>query len=503
MNKITVIAIRHPSEPSLFLHGLRKDNHKWSLPGGHAKPGETPHESASRELEEETGIKGVKLDKIHNTKYGNLDVHLFSTDHIPDQLDTSKDPDAEFVTFKYLDPTEHENLHVPKHKNILVDWMKSHLRKDQPTLKLPKVPNIPSRLDTHLYPVPGGQKKSDKRQRDIVHRSQMERIRRGIGIKVTKDHPSFSKFKDTISEVGQAQNRVDKGIFPRVPGLVSTTLNPADKTPVHSTMTGMYSQDFENANKTRSTPEHEAAHMLMGHVEDKYGMAAKEKLIDHVLAHFHPEDRNAMFRSITGGGGYKPDSDIQEEMINQFRDYLSDPNRRNDLNRRASMMGTSLDHNRMKTSWKNATSYVKNITPEWLKGNVSDVDSIQQKASQLKPFVGYPQKLAASEVHMDNLKKALKIKVEPFTADPGWFNPKKHDFKVSAIHNGKEVGRLYVTHKPEGIMPFELNVDQKHRRKGYASAMASHAQKISGKKIVRSSDMTEDGRNFANKFIKP
>jgi len=233
MKKIAVIAIQHPTEPNLFLHGLRRDNKKWACAGGHCHPGETDHESATRELEEETGLKGVKIEKVHERTYGQNNIILFHGVHPAGQLpDAKADPDKEFVTFKFLDPNTHENLHVPTEHNIVSDWIK-------------KTPPAP----------------------------------------------------------------------------------------------------------------------------------------------------------ITKASG--------------------------------------------------------------------------------------------------------KIKVEPFVVEPSAFNPKKHDFIVRYQMGGKQVGFLAVTHKKDGIMPFNFEVKQKYQRKGIGSAMASHAQKLSGKKLARSPDMTEAGRAFANKFIGP
>jgi 8-oxo-dGTP pyrophosphatase MutT (NUDIX family) len=124
MVKVSVVAIKHPTEPNLFLHGLRKDNGKWALAGGHAENGETDYEAACRELEEETGLSGVKLNKLANQRFGNNDVHLYCCDCPADFIpDASNDPDSEFTLFKWLDPTAHNNLHVPANRNILILWL--------------------------------------------------------------------------------------------------------------------------------------------------------------------------------------------------------------------------------------------------------------------------------------------------------------------------------------------------------------------------------------------
>jgi len=37
---------------------------KWALPGGFVELGESPEDTASRELEEETGVRGVRLEQL-------------------------------------------------------------------------------------------------------------------------------------------------------------------------------------------------------------------------------------------------------------------------------------------------------------------------------------------------------------------------------------------------------------------------------------------------------
>jgi 8-oxo-dGTP pyrophosphatase MutT (NUDIX family) len=289
MRKIVCIAIKHPALPNLFLHGLRRDNHRWSLAGGHSKPGETDLEAANRELKEETGLENVKIDKIHDRVYGDNHVVLYSGDR-PDGVDprSDADPDKEFVTFKFLDPTSHANLHVPAERNVLVDWMNSTLAK--------------------------------------------------------KEH--------------------NRG----------------------------YEEETEKIRENKKLPA--------AHVSHEF------KAARWTFPNGHP-------RCIVCG---------QEEPVS---------------------------------------------------GTCEALD-----------------------------KSRSKITVEPFLADPENFNPRKHDFIVRAHRAGKQVGFLAVTHKPEGIMPFNFEVGKLHQRKGYGTALATHAQKISGKKIVRSPDMTQAGASFADKFIK-
>ena len=132
--KVSVVALRHPQFQNLFLHGLRSDNQKWTLPGGHANPGETPKETASRELKEETGLEGIQLEDARNDQLGKesdrVHVHLF-TGVCPEgkKLNATSDPDSEFVTYKFLDPSNHNNMHIDSDRNILLHHLGSMIHK--------------------------------------------------------------------------------------------------------------------------------------------------------------------------------------------------------------------------------------------------------------------------------------------------------------------------------------------------------------------------------------
>ena len=239
MKKIAVIAIQHQTEPNLFLHGLRTDNQKWACAGGHASPGETDHEAATRELEEETGLKGIKLDKVHEKVYGENHVVLFHAMHPANQeLNAKADPDKEFVTFKFLDPTTHENLHVPKNHNIIADWLKKPLKKDQPQIKFPKVPDIPTRLDQEVRSVPPGQTASAKRKRNIGIKSYLSRLSHATGIPTQPYHAEDTK--TMVNKIGNSYQSRVKGAKSVTPGAVTV---PAFRhsEPMYGQQAGYYS----------------------------------------------------------------------------------------------------------------------------------------------------------------------------------------------------------------------------------------------------------------------
>jgi 8-oxo-dGTP pyrophosphatase MutT (NUDIX family) len=89
-----------------LLMGKRRDNGKWTQPGGHLEPGESPTEAAHRELKEETGLDSDgmmhRLDR-KTVKDGQIVVHAFKTE-VTGEPRTEFDPDEEFTEMRWLDP---------------------------------------------------------------------------------------------------------------------------------------------------------------------------------------------------------------------------------------------------------------------------------------------------------------------------------------------------------------------------------------------------------------
>ena len=124
MKKIAVVAINHPEHHNLYLFGQRRDSGAWSLPGGHFDPGEHPRAAADRELWEETGLKmhiSFLKRRVVNNPQGPLEIYLWRGQFPEIPVTNTNDPDGEFSTFKFLDPTRDDiEWHVPKEHNVLL-----------------------------------------------------------------------------------------------------------------------------------------------------------------------------------------------------------------------------------------------------------------------------------------------------------------------------------------------------------------------------------------------
>ena len=109
-----------------ILMGVRNDNHKWTVVGGHAEKGEDPFEAMAREAKEEANIdiEDIQLVKAHWDKERNLLIYLFKI--VPDPkcfITSEKDPDEEVESWQYVDPNEiKDELHVPLEDNVALKY---------------------------------------------------------------------------------------------------------------------------------------------------------------------------------------------------------------------------------------------------------------------------------------------------------------------------------------------------------------------------------------------
>lgn len=100
------IAVLHESA---ILMGQRRDNGKWTFPGGGLNAGEDAHAGAVRELYEEAGVRAKRLEHIGSKEVsgrtGNkINVHCFRLE-LPQRVQTTSfnDPDNEVAKWQWIE----------------------------------------------------------------------------------------------------------------------------------------------------------------------------------------------------------------------------------------------------------------------------------------------------------------------------------------------------------------------------------------------------------------
>lgn len=129
---VASVALMHDQH---MLMGKRRDNGKWTHPGGHLEAGESPLDGACRELSEESGIKVDKKDLHHLTSEPvttptgkKLMIHAYLCE-MSDRPETtvSEDPDKEVHRWHWINVADGlpdevgKNLHSPD--NILLQHL--------------------------------------------------------------------------------------------------------------------------------------------------------------------------------------------------------------------------------------------------------------------------------------------------------------------------------------------------------------------------------------------
>ncbi len=131
--RVATVAVMHGDH---MLLGKRRDNGKFTVPGGHANDGEHPHAAALRELNEEAGIEPRhgkleplgKSKTVTNDKGETVEVHpfKFTVEKRPGTT-MREDPDGEVHRWNWVNTSKgipkdvRENLHVPLDRNVLME----------------------------------------------------------------------------------------------------------------------------------------------------------------------------------------------------------------------------------------------------------------------------------------------------------------------------------------------------------------------------------------------
>lgn len=117
------------SGPDLLLMGRRRDNNKWTMPGGGLNPSESPIMGALRELREEAGVEARSLtylgaEQVEGRTGRTVIVYCYRLDTFRVHTNSAHDPDREVETWHWVDisnglpPEIAKNLQSPR--NLLL-----------------------------------------------------------------------------------------------------------------------------------------------------------------------------------------------------------------------------------------------------------------------------------------------------------------------------------------------------------------------------------------------
>lgn len=141
--------------PGHMLWGKRRDSGKWTTPGGHLHPGESPVDGAVRELAEESGIivtanKLKPMGSVTNVK--GVRIHTFRLD-VPKMITptTKRDPDKEIEVWEWV-PFESGRLpaHILSNLHAQPNAIVAALRLDRAVMGAGG-PAVDTLLTTEVY----------------------------------------------------------------------------------------------------------------------------------------------------------------------------------------------------------------------------------------------------------------------------------------------------------------------------------------------------------------
>ena len=202
------------TDGKVILMGKRRDNNKWTGPGGHMEPGEKPVAGAKRELFEESGInvpesalEFLSTKRITKPDGTKLIVHGFKLDSGKTKTSMTGDPDQEVFRWNWeklpLRPEVAENLHVQK-DNVLFDA----LGIDYPQEKT-ATSHFPQAVFKRYQSKPEGAEEPQSVQvppntqsiEDVKSKTASAKITRMLErLRARRHDPAFDKIRDQLSQ---------------------------------------------------------------------------------------------------------------------------------------------------------------------------------------------------------------------------------------------------------------------------------------------------------------
>jgi len=257
VKRVAAIAILNDHH---MLMGKRRDNGKWTNPGGHLNPGEDPVKGAAREVKEETGLdldphlfKHLESRVVKKPDGTKIEVHGYRVDlNRKPSTSMGSDPDQEVTRWQWVrtdNDLEHlvDNLHVPLADNVLLTHiledkpMKKHVRRFWHHAKKMGSSGFMDEIkDKAFKEAPQQYLESKKRQEKIIKQaseflvggkgdgkplSEFPKDQVSKGMKVEREHTTnpevaseivrdhLSESSDYYTELGKMEDKMDKKAF--------------------------------------------------------------------------------------------------------------------------------------------------------------------------------------------------------------------------------------------------------------------------------------------------
>jgi GNAT superfamily N-acetyltransferase len=248
----------------------------------------------------------------------------------------------------------------------------------QPMLKFPKINELPTRTDQEVKTI--DRRKNYKRPQKPemeeifgeLRISQRELENRKVAHKVAGQLPSYKKDRvklDTIKDL-ESHDRPSVGGY--------AVFDPKSNT--HAA--------YRNKGAPDAVGIHEAQHMLLNKVHEKFGEDHRLALVNKLLSHLHPDDHNALHKYISKMYS-ETDPHFDEEKLMRVRDLISSPQeRQRHLSAVERFEVPPINYNRLKSAWKNIHSYSKNLTADNVKSLGDDYISEKDRAAKLNRRLG-------------------------------------------------------------------------------------------------------------------